>query len=249
MDAYDLCMRGRALLDSSFGLADAMREAMVLLEKAIDLDPDFAEAYRCLAMARNDAWTHCNIPVDTRRGTTLELAERAVTLDANSSHCHATYALLLDYGGHWDASRREHELALALDPNNADAMVMYADFLLFSGQHDRSEELVRRALRINPLPAAWYFMAQGKTQYALRQYEDAVRTLRNPGTYRTASRRYLAASLAQLGRVEEARNEATLFMASNPKFTIGHWVSSTQFEDEATKAHFIEGFRLAGLPE
>jgi TolB-like protein/Tfp pilus assembly protein PilF len=249
MDAYDLCTRGRALLDSSFGLADAMREAMVLLEKAIDLDPGYAEAYRCLALVRNDAWTHSNIPVDERRGTVLAMAERAVALDPNSSHCHATYALLLDYDGQWDAARREHEHALALDPNNADAMVMYADFLLFSGQHGKSEDLVRRALRINPLPAAWYFMAQGKIQYALGKYEDAVRTLRNPVTYRTASRRYLAASLAQLGRVEEARNEAALFMASNPRFTIGHWVSSTQFENEATKAHFIEGYRLAGLPE
>jgi tetratricopeptide (TPR) repeat protein len=249
MDAYDLCTRGRALLDSSFGLADAMREAMVLLEKAIDLDPGYAEAYRCLALVRNDAWTHSNIPVDERRGTVLALAERAVALDPNSSHCHATYALLLDYDGQWDAARREHEHALALDPNNADAMVMYADFLLFSGQHGKSDDLVRRALRINPLPAAWYFMAQGKIQYALGKYEDAVRTLRNPVTYRTASRRYLAASLAQLGRVEEARNEAALFMASNPRFTIGHWVSSTQFENDATKAHFIEGYRLAGLPE
>jgi tetratricopeptide (TPR) repeat protein len=226
-----------------------MREAMVLLERAIDLDPGYAEAYRCLALVRNDAWTHSNIPVDVRHGTVLDLAERAVVLDPNSSHCHATYALLLDYAGHWDASQREHELALALDPNNADAMVMYADFLLFSGQHGKSEDLVRRALRINPLPAAWYFMAQGKIQYARGQYEDAVKTLSNPATYRTASRRYLAASLAQLGRLQEARDEAALFLASNPKFTIGHWVSSTQFHDEATKAHFIEGYRLAGLPE
>ena len=56
-----------------------------------------------------------------------------MSLDPNSSRCRATYALLLDYAGQWDASRREHELALALDPNNADAMVMYADFLLFLG--------------------------------------------------------------------------------------------------------------------
>ena len=38
-------------------------------------------------------------------------------------------------------------------------------------------------------------------------------------------------------------------MASNPKFIISHWVYSTQFEDAATKAHFNEGYRLAGLPE
>lgn len=249
MEAYDLCVRGRALLDSSFGSGDAMREAMVLLEQAIDLDPGYAEAYRCLAMTRNDAWTHSNIPVDPRRGTVLDLAEQAVTLDPTDSHCHATYALLLDYAGQWEASQREHELALALDPNNADAMVMYADFLLFAGAHDKAEGLVLRAFRINPLPAAWYFMAQGKVQYAMGRYEDAVRTLRHPATYRTASRRYLAAALAQLGRLREARREAALFMASTPLFSIGHWGSATQFNDPATIDHFIAGYRLAGLPE
>ncbi len=70
-----------------------------------------------------------------------------------------------------------------------------------------------------------------------------------PATHRTASRRYLAASHARLGRVDDARNEAALVTASNPKFTISHWVYSTQFEDEATKAHFIEGYRLAGRSE
>ena len=249
MEAYDLCTRGRALLDSSFGLGDAMREAIVLLEQAVALDPDYAEAYRFLATARNDAWQYCNIPVDERHGTVLDLAERAVALDPNDSHCHATLALILDYSGQWDASQSEHERALALDPNNADAMVLYADFLLFAGQHQGAEELVQRALRINPLPPAWYFMAKGKNEYVLGRYEDAVRTLRNPITYRTASRRYLAASLAQLGLIDEARQEAALFMASNPQFTIRHWVSSTQFNDAATKAHFIEGFRLAGLQE
>ena len=249
MEAYDLCTRGRALLDSSFGLGDAMREAIVLLEQAVALDPDYAEAYRFLATARNDAWQYCNIPVDERHGTVLDLAERAVALDPNDSHCHATLALILDYSGQWDASQSEHERALALDPNNADAMVLYADFLLFAGQHQGAEELVQRALRINPLPPAWYFMAKGKNEYVLGRYEDAVRTLRNPITYRTASRRYLAASLAQLGLIDEAWQEAALFMASNPQFTIRHWVSSTQFNDAATKAHFIEGFRLAGLQE
>ena len=65
----------------------------------------------------------------------------------------------------------------------------------------------------------------GQAQYALRDYESAVQTLRRPETYRTTSRRMLAASLAQLGRMEEARQEAEMFMMSNPHFTIRHWAS------------------------
>jgi tetratricopeptide (TPR) repeat protein len=249
MEAYDLCARGRALLDSSFSSADALREAMVLLERAIDLDPGYAEAWRCIALTRNDAWTHCQIPIDTSRGTVLDLAQKAVTLDPASAACRATHALLLDYAGHWAAARAEHEQALALDPNNADAMVMYAEFLLFAGEADRAEPLVQRALRINPFPAAWYLMAQGKVLHALRRHEQAARALRRPETYRSAARRFLAASLAQMGRTDEARQETALYLAGNPGFTVAHWVAATEHQDAATLAHFVEGFRKAGLRE
>ena len=74
-------------------------------------------------------------------------------------------------------------------------------------------------------------------------------TLRQEDTYRTGSRRILAASLAQLGRLEEARQEAEMFMVSNPHFTISHWASTQPFRDEAMRAHFINGCFKAGLPE
>jgi hypothetical protein len=45
-------------------------------------------------------------------------------------------------------------------------------------------------------------------------------------TYRTSARKYLAASLAQLGRLEEERWEAEMFLLSNPHFTINHWAST-----------------------
>lgn len=91
-------------------------------------------------------------------------------------------------------------------------------------------------------------MAQGKIQYARRRYHDAVTTLRHPETYRSASRRYLAAALAQIGQEADARAEAALSMASNPSFSISHWVGATEHKDAATLAHFVEAYRKAGLP-
>ena len=66
---------------------------------------------------------------------------------------------------------------------------------------------------------------------------------------RTSSRRFLAASLAQLGQLDEARREAELYLVNNPYFTISHWVSSQPIRDEATRDHFVEGFRKASLPD
>ena len=38
-------------------------------------------------------------------------------------------------------------------------------------------------------------------------------------------------------------------MASKPHFTIGYRASTQPFRDNAMRAHFVDGYRKAGLPE
>ena len=177
------------------------------------------------------------------------MAEKAVALDPNDAGNRWVLGYLVAYERRWTESDAEFAAALDLDPNHADAWAIIADISVFRGQPTAAIEQVQKALRLNPHPAAWYYWMLGHAQYAARQYESAVVTLRHEATYRTVSRRVLAASLAQLGRPEEARQEAALFMASNPSFTISHWAATQPSRDEATLAHFVEGFRKAGLPE
>ena len=40
-----------------------------------------------------------------------------------------------------------------------------------------------------------------------------------------------------------------MFLMSNPKFTIRHWSTSQPYRDEQAREHFVQGYRLAGLPE
>ena len=58
----------------------------------------------------------------------------------------------------------------------------------------------------------------------------------------------LAASLAQLGRMEEARAEAKKYLKDNPSFSVSYYVSSTPFLHEKDRQHYMEGFIKAGLP-
>ena len=118
-----------------------------------------------------------------------------------------------------------------------------------SGQPREALDYVQRALRLNPHPPGWYYWMLGQAQYGARDYADAVESLKREETYRTESRRTLAASLAQLGRMDEARREAELFMLNNPHFTIKHFASTQPFRDESMRDHFIDGYCKAGLPE
>ncbi len=246
LKAYDLCVRARALVGRS---PEAEREATVLLQHAITLDPDYAEAHRWLAFSLWTAWVHFGSPIEPNRHRAVELAERAVALDRNDAGSRWVLGLLLAYERRWPESNAEYATALTLDPNHADAWAMQSELLTYNGQPAAAIEGVQKALRLNPHPVGWYYWALGLAQYGARQYENAVETLRNEATYRTGSRRILAASLAQLGRIDEGRQEATLFLANNPHFTISSWASSQPFQNERMLEHFIEGYRKAGLPE
>ncbi|QPC93130.1 winged helix-turn-helix domain-containing tetratricopeptide repeat protein [Mesorhizobium sp. INR15] len=246
MEAYDLCVRARKLIDDS---PQTGREAHLMLRRAISLDPDYAEAYRWLAMNHWMGWVHWGEPIEPNRGLALELARKAVAIDPNDSGCRWVLANLLAYERRFDEADSEFAKAFDLDPNEADAWATLSDIVVLSGRVGEGLEHIRKAFRLNPFPASWYYLTLGQAQYAAADYEAAVDTLRRDETYRTSSRRFLAASLAQLGRLDEARAEVELFLVGNPHFTTSHWVATEPFRDTAMLDHFVDGFRKAGLPD
>jgi len=124
-----------------------------------------------------------------------------------------------------------------------------ADLNVFEGRGVEAIACAEKVLRLNPHPPSYYFWDLGQARYAAGQYEATIKSLRNEATYRTGSRRLLAAALAQVGRLDEAREEGRLFLAMNPHFRISYWVETQPFRDMATRDRFVEGYRKAGLPE
>jgi TolB-like protein len=243
LEAYDLCVRGRALVPRS---PQASREARLLFERAIILDPDYAEAHRWLALGLSTSWGE---PLETNRQLALSTALKAISLDPNDAGTHWVSGALLMRVPRWTESEMEFAIALELDPNNADALSVRSELMVLSGRAADAILDIEKALRLNPHPPGWYYWFLGQAQYLDRRFERAAQTLRREETYRSDSRRTLAASLAQLGRLDEARGEAELFMASNPHFTIHHWVEAIPFRDDLACQHFVDGYRKAGLPE
>ena len=188
-------------------------------------------------------------PMDPTRGEAVKLAERAVALDPNDAGNRWVLGYVHAHNHRWSESEAEFSAALELDPNHADAWAILSDISVMRNLPSDALEHSRKALRLNPHAPSWYYLLYGQALYALRQYESAVEILKKEETYRTESRRILAASLAQLGQLDEARTEAELFMVSNPHFTISHWAAHQPFRDKAMREHFIDGYRKAGLPE
>ncbi|QKC83480.1 adenylate/guanylate cyclase domain-containing protein [Mesorhizobium sp. NZP2077] len=246
LKAHDLYIRGRAEWAHS---TEAGVAAIPLFERAIALDPNYADAYRWLAMSQCEAWVFRNHPMIPLRQQSMASARKAIELDPENSGTHWVLAFILLVERQWDESAKEFEISLRLNPNDADAWANFGNLKIYEGRGIEAIACIEKALRLNPRPPFWYFWLLGGAQSAAGKYEEAVKTLRNDATYRTESRVKLASILARLGRLEEAREEAQLYLAANPHFRISHWVESQPYRDLALRDMYLEDLRKAGFPE
>jgi TolB-like protein/class 3 adenylate cyclase/cytochrome c-type biogenesis protein CcmH/NrfG len=248
MEAYDLFVRARALFFQFQSPRDT-REQRLLLERAVSLEPEFVEAHCLLAVSYSAGWLFGGELKEPNLKLAVAAVQKAFALDPSDAGARWVNARLLTVQGRFDEAEAEFAVALELDPNNADAWAMLSDLIVYRGRPTEALDDIQKALRLNPHPPGWYYWLLGQAQYLDRQYERAVQSLRREETYRTPSRRTLAASLAQLGRLDEAQREAAMFMVSNQHFTIRNWLESQPFDDQAACQHFVDGYRKAGLPE
>ena len=153
----------------------------------------------------------------------------------------------------------ECEHALALDRNLAAAHAAIGMGKVNIGRADETEAHIGEALRLSPrdtIAHRWMTVA-GIAKLHLRSWEQAVAWCRRAID---SNRNYphqnfvLAAALAQLGRLDEARSAVKAGLALNPAFSISRArVSSTAISDHPTYLAglepIFEGLRKAGLPE
>jgi TolB-like protein len=245
LEAYDLFVRGRVLVTQS---AEGNTEAHLLLERSIELDPDFADAHAWLAMSHVWGWAYWGEATEIDRSLALAAAQRAVSLDPENANGHAILGEVLVHDGKLEAGAAELAIALKINPNLADAWMYLAEMKVFAGSPVEGIDHGQKAFHLNPYPPGWYYWLLGLNEYAAGRYEDAVETLLHKSTHRSGSQRILAASLAQLGRMEEATIEAAQFLAAHPHFSAKQWENTVPFQREADSRHFVEGYLKAGLP-
>jgi tetratricopeptide (TPR) repeat protein len=227
---------------------ESSREARPLLERAIELDPGFADAHAWLAMSHIWAWSYWGESPELDRPLAIAAAHRSVSLDPENAGAHAILGYVLFLDGKPAAGAPELTTALQLNPNYSDAWVFLGVMKAFEGGAVESINHLRNAFHLNPHPPGWYYWNLGLVQYLAGSYEDAAETLRHEATHRSGSQRVLAASLAQLGRMDEAKLEAAQFLAAHPSFSIEDWANRQPFQRPGDRQRFVEGYLKAGLP-
>ncbi len=147
--ALDLYQRGRALWHQRG--EEGNRRAILLLEQAVEQDPDFAEAWSALASAWATLPNYADeVPISQTTSEALLAAHKALELDPTLSEARTLMSEIAAERGEWLRAREIYEEAIRVDPGNMTVLVWYAGFYRNVGEIAKSLELTSRVLAVEP---------------------------------------------------------------------------------------------------
>jgi adenylate cyclase len=174
--AHEAYLKGRYFLSNPS--PENLPKALAQFERAIQLDPGFAQAYAGLSDAYTFAWVidEGSFPPVIVMPKAQAAAKKALQLDNTLAEAHCSLANVLAFGFFdWKEAESEFRQAIALNPNYAFAHDQYAIILGQLGRFGEAITESMRAAELDPLSpeihADWALVLawQGNYQAAMEQ--------------------------------------------------------------------------------
>ncbi len=266
--AYSLYVSGRDNL--YLRRLETLQQARRQFEQAIELDPDYAEAYAALAECEILLYiNHRAITLDKAFELAQANLDEAFRLNPELADAYATEGLLKT--NQWSQSRigtenveaeAAFEYAISLNPNHARAYMWFASLRDVEQRYEDSIALYHRAMQLDPQARIPYanlptlYAQQGQNQVALKLWLDAIEI--HPEW--PVPHQYIANHLRGMGRLDEAyawslaADELSTDAAQGSNFGVGIFVQFgdidkaselfTDLPDDHPLATLTGGFRL-----
>jgi adenylate cyclase len=251
LGAYDAFMR--ALSHYWRATREDNAEARRFAERAIELDPSYADAYTMIS---------ATYAAEYSRGWNLdpslleraeELARRALDLNSSVPGGHLALGGVNLLRGRLDEAVAAAERAIELAPNWDFPHFFLATALARQGRFLAAAQEINRAMRLNPRPPAFYLVAVGWVNLRAGREREAVEMWEraraaNPDLIH--ARVALASHYEEQGRHEEARAAVEEILRVNPELTAKQ--AATMAVERTGSEYLAEveaHLRSAGLPE
>jgi TolB-like protein/Flp pilus assembly protein TadD len=253
LDAYECVLRALSLLytfnDDDFAGAGRY------LERAVSLDPAYAQAHAYLA------WWFNLLRGEGRSSDPSADAERAVVAATTAVELDPDDAFCLAVAGHvqgflnrdLEAATDMFDRALRLNENCAFAWGVSASTYCFLGRPDDALERLRNAWRLSPFDPMnfFFYTVAGLAEFVAGRYDQAIGWLRKAERMNArfvACHRTLTASLAQSGDTGAAAVAAGNLLSIDPKFRVSIFRSWYPLRRKDDLDRLATGLQLAGLP-
>jgi serine/threonine-protein kinase len=171
MAAYDAYLRG---LGHFHNLGpDWLARSVGMLERAVELDPEFALAHAALSRVHLRAFTSRKDLDRERLVRAKRAADRALELDPKLPEGHLALGEFYYSNDDFDRAVAEIREARDLRPNDAEALAMIATVQERRGKWQEAVDLLQRALELDPKNDRTLLALAG-TYAALRRYPEAA---------------------------------------------------------------------------
>jgi adenylate cyclase len=245
--AYDFVLRARE--QYRFFSQSSNAVARELYERAIGLDPNYAEPYAGLAETYVQDWFAGLEPTLDRA---FELAQQATSRDPTLPLVQEALSTVLLFNRQHAEAVETARNWITLEPSNAEAYAALAGASHFSGKNHEVVLLIERAMRLNPFYPFYYPHYIGMANFMMRQFEDADALLkravgRNPDALWPHV--YLTDCHGHLENHAEGKIQLAEIRRLNPDFSISLLDRLLPYKHDADAALLVSGLQMAGLSE
>jgi adenylate cyclase len=248
VEAYDDFLRG-VEYSQTFTKNDN-EKARQMFQKAVELDPKYADAYGRLGYTYwGDwvfQWNHDPHALDRA----FQLEQRAIALDDSVSDAHARLGEIYLFKRDYEQATAEAKRAVALNPNSAFGCLTLALIMGSTGKPAEVLALAEKAMRLDPRHRDSYLLEEGWAYRMMGRYEEAIPRFKQflasypNGLY---GHLHLIVSYVELGREDEARAEAAEVLRISPKFSLDSAKLLNPQKDQTVANRFYADLRRAGL--
>ena len=247
LTAHDLFLQASWALRSDLDL----EKVSDLLHRAIDVDPGCAPAHAQLALIHGFSTFSDAVEEGEALRLCSEHAAKAVRAAPEDGRVLAQTGMACLFCGDHAHALEHTARALEVNPNAIEAVHFRGVVLSACGRPEEGLDYNRRAMLLDPLFPDAYREALMENMFNLRRYEEALDCFLNwrhpySHTYATA-----AATLAHLGRIDEAQEKMHRFVSSrNAGDDLSVFLRAIRrfHKCEEDWQHWRRGFELAGLP-
>jgi adenylate cyclase len=254
LEAYDYYLRAEQKGVTS-GDLETYRQALSFYQKAIDLDPNFANAHAGIARIAVDVWRNDYTflwSAAVARKIAYDAAGQALKLDPRNARALAVLAILQLVDGRSAEAAASADRAVTAQPSDAEAFANLALVLAHTGRHREAIEEIEKALRLDPTPPASAQLLAGIVYYTARNPDRAIPLIEAAGKALPQAEpvhEYLAAAYASTHNRQRALDEATRLLHLFPEANLTYYGYLYDYWPNEDLQYHLAGLRSAGIPD
>jgi TolB-like protein/class 3 adenylate cyclase len=251
LQGYDLYLKAFAV--SKKFSKKSRHEAIELLGQVIEIDPEFLAAHYRISTLYLSLWRF-NMADDVEEALRLARlhARKAMEIDQSDYRGHYLIGQLSLFADHdHDLALAEFQRALADNPNEANILYYMGFLQSLMGRGKEAIAWNEKAKRVNPRYPGWYNFNAALAHFLVQDYEKAILLAKSGiAAYpkALAPRRILITTLVEMGRLDEAKQEATEYLEIRPSFRLSTF-RNTPFKHQADQDRYFGALRKAGIPD